>query len=41
MADRQYTGGVVVLQYNYPTGGQVVEAVLETAVKMEADLVLI
>jgi endonuclease/exonuclease/phosphatase (EEP) superfamily protein YafD len=41
MADRQYTGSVVVLQYNYPTGGQVVEAVLETAVKMEADLVLI
>jgi hypothetical protein len=30
-----------VLQHNCQTGGQVVEAVLETAVKMGADLVLI
>jgi hypothetical protein len=32
---------MVVLQHNYAAGGQVVEAVLETAVRMEADLVLI
>jgi hypothetical protein len=31
----------VVLQHNCGRGGQVVEAVLETAVRMEADLVLI
>jgi endonuclease/exonuclease/phosphatase (EEP) superfamily protein YafD len=35
------TEGVVVLQHNCAAGGQVVEAVLETAVRMEADLVLI
>jgi endonuclease/exonuclease/phosphatase (EEP) superfamily protein YafD len=34
-------GGVVVLQHNCAMGGQVVKAVLETAMRMEADLVLI
>jgi endonuclease/exonuclease/phosphatase (EEP) superfamily protein YafD len=33
--------GVVVLQHNCARGGQVVEAVLETAVRIKADLVLI
>jgi endonuclease/exonuclease/phosphatase (EEP) superfamily protein YafD len=37
----QSNNGVVVLQHNCARGGQVVEAVLETAVRMEADIVLI
>jgi hypothetical protein len=41
MAVQRNTGGVVALEHNCARGGQVVEAVLETAVRMEADLVLI
>jgi hypothetical protein len=40
-ASRDAKGGVVVLQRNCARGGQVVEAVLEMAVRMEAHLVLI
>jgi hypothetical protein len=41
MAASRDTKGVVVLQHNCAAGGQMVEAVLETAVRIEADLVLI
>jgi hypothetical protein len=40
-ASQEANDGVVVLQHNCERGGQMVEAVLETAVRMEADLVFI
>jgi len=41
MATPPETQKLLVLQHNCARGGQVLEAVLNTAVRMEADLVLI